>query len=102
MKSKKIEVITCPACGREYLPSEIYLPNNFLGKVDNVIRMVDGKIDTFFGNTMDLKETYVCDKCNMKFNVLAKVSFKTSKANDNNFKEEYITKVNNKIKLSED
>lgn len=31
-QDKKLELIICPKCGREYLPAEIYYPNEFLGK----------------------------------------------------------------------
>lgn len=101
MRNKKLEVITCPYCGREYLPSEIYLPNSFLGKATNIMRMADGTIEVFFGKEMDLKESYICDKCNSEFNVQAKVTFKSFPSKDNKFKEEYITKIN-RLTMSED
>ena len=101
MRSKKLEVIICPHCGREYLPSEIYLPNSFLGKANTVIRDIYGHIDTFFGKSMDLKETYVCDKCNKKFSVFAKVTFKTDIVTDE-FNEEYTSRINKKISFLED
>ena len=101
MRNKKLDVITCPYCGREYLPSEIYLPSSFLGKVSNVMRMTDGTIEAYFGKGMDLKESYICDKCNSEFNVQAKVSFKTSPKQDIKFKEEYVTKLN-RLKMSEE
>lgn len=101
MRTKKLEVIVCPYCGREYLPSEIYLPNSFLGKVNTVIRDISGRIDTFFGKSMDLKETYTCDKCNKKFSVLAKVTFKTDIVTDE-FDEEYTSHINKKISFLED
>ena len=100
MRTKKLEVIICPTCGREYLPSEIYYPNSFLGKVNTVIRDTSGKIDTFFGKSMDLKETYICDKCNKAFGVSARVTFKTDVVDD--FSEEYVSKLNNKISFFED
>lgn len=101
MRNKKLEVITCPYCGREYLPSEIYLPNSFLGKATNIMRMTDGTIEAFFGKGMDLKESYICDKCNSEFNVQAKVTFKSFPLKDNKFKEEYITKIN-RLTMPED
>lgn len=101
MRNKKLEIIACPYCGREYLPSEIYLPNSFLGKATNIMRMTDGTIEAFFGKGMDLKESYICDKCNSEFNVQAKVTFKSFPLKDNKFKEEYITKIN-RLTMSED
>lgn len=101
MKNKKLDVITCPYCGREYHPSEIYLPDSFLGKVKNVMRFTDGTIEVFFGKDMDLKENYICDKCDTEFSVQARVTFKTFPKQDNKFKEEHVTRLN-KLKMSED
>ena len=33
---KKDIVITCPHCGREYLPAEIYVPDAFFGKPSDI------------------------------------------------------------------
>ena len=33
-----MKVIKCPYCGAEFLPSEIYLRDYFLGKANTVIR----------------------------------------------------------------
>ena len=101
MRNRKLDVITCPFCGREYLPSEIYLPDSFLGKATNVMRMADGTIETFFGKNMDLKESYRCDKCDSEFDVQAKVTFKSFPHEDKSFKEEYVTKIS-RLKLSEE
>lgn len=101
MKKQKLEIITCPYCGREYLPSEIFLPKSFIGDAKSIVRTTAGKIDTFFGQSMDLKESYVCDKCLGEFNVSARVSFFTKKV-DNQFQEEYRSKINKKICLKED
>lgn len=78
MRKSDIITITCPSCGRQYLPAEIYIPNEFFGKPNNISRYVDGSIDTFFGKSLDLNEWYVCDSCNQKFNVSAKIRFETS------------------------
>ncbi|MBO7696686.1 MAG: hypothetical protein J6T10_29000 [Methanobrevibacter sp.] len=101
MKNKKATSIFCPQCGREYLPCEIYLPDSFLGKSKNIMRYTDGTIEAFFGKSMDLKESYVCDKCGSEFEVSAKVTFKTFPKQDNRFREEYITKLN-KLRFEED
>lgn len=77
MKNVKLETIVCPCCGREYLPAEIYLPNSFLGKPSSIIKTHDGKIDVFAGQSMDLKESYICDGCGKPFKVTAKVQFRT-------------------------
>lgn len=75
-------VIVCPTCGREYLPAEIFLPNSFFGKPEDVVRTPDGRIDFFDGTSMDLKESYVCDNCDAEFRVVANLSFKTMPTND--------------------
>ena len=75
--NEKLEKIICPKCGREYLPAEIYYPNNFLGKPQNIDK-IQGKIESFDGKSMDLEEQYQCDSCDCTFKVIAKVSFKTS------------------------
>lgn len=99
-KQNRLEVIVCPYCGREYLPSEIYIPSSFVGNAKSIIRTNAGKIDTFFGNSMDLREEYTCDKCNGKFNINAKVSFFTKKKEA--FNEEFSSKLNKKIVMKED
>lgn len=99
-KQSKLEVIVCPYCGREYLPSEIYVPTSFVGNTRSIIRTNAGKIDTFFGKSMDLKEEYTCDKCDGKFSVTAKVSFFTKKKEQ--FSEEFTSKLNKKIVMKED
>jgi transposase-like protein len=100
MKNKQLNVISCPYCGQEYLPSEIYIPNSFLGKATQIFRKTSGKIDTFFGKNMDLKETYICDKCNTEFAVSAKVTFNSYEI-DNTFKEDFVSKLNKKLILEE-
>ena len=68
--------ITCPVCGAEYLPCEIYYPNQFLGRSIEIDK-IKGKIDSFSGTNMNLEETFTCDHCGSNFKVTAKVSFKT-------------------------
>ena len=75
--NEKLEKITCPKCGKEYLPAEIYYPNSFFGRPQDIAR-IKGKIDSFDGKSMDLEETYQCDSCDCNFKVVAKISFKTT------------------------
>ena len=58
MKPKQLRVIKCPTCGYEYLPAEIYMPNDFLGKPNNLMRDEHGKIIGFNGIKMNDTETY--------------------------------------------
>lgn len=88
-----IECIICPKCGREYLPAEIYLPNQFLGRPNSILRFNNGKIDTFDGTSMNLDETYICDNCDTEFKVSAKVQFKTQVVKKNDFSQAYVTRL---------
>ena len=67
MKTRKFEVIACPKCGREYLPAELYVPNAFFGRPRDIVRDVYGTILDYEGTSVDLQETYICDKCNTNF-----------------------------------
>ena len=87
-----IKTIKCPYCGYEYLPGEIYVPNNFLGKPNKIIRD-EGKIYSFEGIQQDLTESYICDNCNKNFLVIAKVTFETHKDPKETFEEEYISSI---------
>ena len=67
--------ITCPHCGFQYLPGEIYDPKHFLGQPTDIVRNNLGEILGHDGIVMDLEETYICENCNKEINVKAKVSF---------------------------
>lgn len=89
----KIKTITCPRCGREYLPAEIFIPNAFFGKPYDVERLDNGKIDFFSGTTLDVDEKYTCDRCHSTFTVHADINFQTAPEIKETFKEEYSTPV---------
>ena len=72
-------IIKCPHCGCEYLPNEIFYPDELLGDASNVVRDENGKIIFHEGNNMNLKEEYVCDWCNKSFVAELKVEIVTSK-----------------------
>lgn len=93
--------IKCPHCGWEYLPCEIFYPKDFLGDADNIIRDEEGKIVSFTGNSMILEEEFVCEHCDTKFTVEAKVEFTTKKEDD--WDEEYSTSIfsEDRIQLEE-
>lgn len=72
-------IIKCPHCGAEYLPAEIYYPDEFLGKPSDINKVHNtGKLDYYSGKSMNPHEEYVCDYCGTRFYVEAIVSFKTS------------------------
>lgn len=72
-------IITCPHCGYEYLPEEIYNPNVFFGRPLDIIRDKKGKIEFFWGDSLDVEETFECFNCNHLFTIKALVEFKTTK-----------------------
>lgn len=75
MKSKKLEVIKCPVCGKEYLPCEIYLPNSFFGRPKAIYKDGFGRVEGILGSDMDLRETFTCEDCNTPFSVNCKLQF---------------------------
>ena len=88
----KKTVIVCPNCGAEYLPQEIYIPNEFFGRATYIER--DEKthqITDVIGSSVDLDESYTCNFCNTPFSVTAKISFNTKLDVRRNFDEDYAT-----------
>lgn len=100
--AKKYEIITCPHCGREYLPAEIFVPKAFFGKPYDIDRYSDGKIDSYCGNTMCTQETYNCDGCGTTFKVRAKVFFNVEVDEKTNFNKEFVSKIFDQISMSEE
>ena len=43
-EQKKWPVITCPHCGYQYAPAEIFMPGDLIGNPEQVIRDALGKI----------------------------------------------------------
>ena len=99
---EKPQYIVCPNCGAEYLPCEVYYPNQFLGKSYEIDK-IDGKIDMFNGSNMNLEESYTCDHCDTMFKVTAKVQFKTQVVDKYDMSKSYATPLfEDKITLNED
>ena len=93
MKTKRFEVIACPSCGREYLPAEIFIPKSFFGYPKDIVRDVYCRILDYEGTSVDLQETYTCDKCNTLFQIKAKVSFTVATTKLENPDEPYVTSL---------
>lgn len=91
MKPKQLRVIKCPHCDYEYLPAEIYLPNDFLGKPTNIMRDDYGKIIGYDGIKMNDTETYRCDNCDKMFEVVSTTNFASKIIGQHT--EEYVTKL---------
>ena len=95
-------IIKCPVCGAEYLPAEIYLPDNFLGKPTEIVRDSLGRIEFHFGTNSDLDEEFICDYCATHFKVHANINFET--IYDQPKDVEHVTHFNKikKVKLEEE
>lgn len=102
MKPRKFETISCPNCGYEYLPAELYVPKAFFGKPENIERNEHGVILSYSNTSVDLFETYTCDKCNHSFKVTAKMVFTTEEDKLENFDEEYSTSLQKNILFLEE
>ena len=88
-------IIKCCNCGAEYLPAEIFLPNDFLGKPNSIEKDINGRIINFFGSNMNMFEKYICDYCGERLNIEASVKFYTSvrDKNKNKYKNNYRTQL---------
>ena len=85
------DIISCPYCGSEYTAGEIFIPEFFLGKPQNIERDSNHKIIEDYGKKMNLNETFVCEFCNTPFDIEAEVSFKIIAKPDYNFNVSYST-----------
>lgn len=83
--------ITCPNCGAEYAPVEIYVPSSFFGS-SNIEKDEKGKIINIYGEGADTTETYRCDYCNRKFYVNTEIKFDTT-CDGAEFTEKYVSKL---------
>ena len=72
--------IKCPEWGAEYLPAEIFYPNEFLGKPKSIEKDSYGSILYFSGKDMNPTETYRCDYCGRKMTVTANITFQVHTA----------------------
>lgn len=93
--------IKCPICGTEYLPGEIFIPNNFLGQPKEIERDLDGKIITYNGIEQNLEEQFYCEKCGKKFKVNATIDYNIEEIKPEST--EYVSnKYNDRLFLKED
>lgn len=89
VNKKKESIITCPFCGREYFPAELYVPSAFFGRPVDIDRDEEGHILVFEGTGLDTKESYECDGCGQVFDIAAKVEFKASMPKADEFSDTY-------------
>lgn len=97
MKVRKFEIVECPNCGYEYLPSEIFIPKYYFGKPENIERDENGKLVSYEGTSVDLFELYTCDKCNTEFRVVSKLQLTTELGFPGNFNIDYVTKIDKSL-----
>ena len=84
-EQRKWPVITCPHCGYQYTPADIFMPGEIVGTPDNVIRDALGKIiyqDFAEEDEPCQVEHYVCDECGKPFIVEPVVSYKVKKEDE--------------------
>jgi DNA-directed RNA polymerase subunit RPC12/RpoP len=100
--NKDLILITCPVCGQQYLPSEIFFPDDLLGKPTEIVKDDSGRVEFFLGDEPNLTEDYVCDNCGSRLKINANISYKVDLV-PNEFEEEYVTtfKRPKKLKLEE-
>ena len=100
---KDLPIIKCPVCGQEYLPSELFLPEAVFGKQYDITKSDSGEIKFYLGDDPELDEEYICDGCGSKLKVHMNMTFNVEANKEENYSEEYITKINKpkKIKLEE-
>ena len=79
-------LITCPHCGCQYLPSEIYVKGSLLGGMPtNIVKDALGKllyVDYENGGEPDYEESFICEQCDKPFEITATLSFKTRQVDD--------------------
>ena len=90
MEEPLIKTIKCPHCGAEYLPSEIFMPEDLLDKTYTIHKTKDGIIEFAEGKDAELIESYICDYCDKQFIVVADINFISMK---DDVEEEYVTKL---------
>ena len=83
--------IICPYCGAEYLPQELYIPSDFLPKMEDVVKDDEGKIVAGYSRPLNTHEEYTCDYCGHRFQVEAKVEFSATESVEHDFNFEYKT-----------
>lgn len=95
--------ITCPHCGRQYHPAEIFYPETFFGKPKEIERNNNLQITSYFGKPMQLDEDYECDNCYKRFRVTAKLQFKVDPLAKYDMSRAYITDLfGDRLTLSEE
>lgn len=94
----KYIIVKCPKCGYEYIASEIFYPEDILGKVKNVVRDDSGKIIFIEGDYPELIEEWQCDKCDTNFKVKLSITSEIIYDKNLDFSEDFIIDLEDKDK----
>lgn len=96
-ESRQLEFppIKCPYCGFEYHPSEVFMPDDFTGRPDNLVKDPLGKIlyvDYQTNYEPNPEEHFVCENCDRTFVVDCSITYKVRKESaELDFKEESVS-----------
>jgi hypothetical protein len=102
MKNKPAYIV-CPKCKYEYLPAEVFYPDEILGHPENIIRDKQGKIEFFIGQPINLSEEFTCYNCNCQFTTEVEIQFNTKESSLAMFDDEHTTTVfTNRTSLKEE
>ena len=93
--TRKTPVIKCPHCGAQYLPAEIFMPEAFIGRPDDLVKDSLGKIlyeDYQDGKEPDMVEHFTCEYCEKPFVIEATVTYKsTAEEPEKDFSSQYVS-----------
>ena len=93
--TRKTPVIKCPHCGAQYLPAEIFMPEAFIGRPDDLVKDSLGKIlyeDYQDGKEPDMVEHFTCEYCEKPFVIEATVTYKSmAEEPEKDFSSQYVS-----------
>ena len=96
--TKDFKIIKCPKCGYEYVVAEIFFPQDFLGKPNNIIRDDKGHIILVEGESPCFEEEFECENCGAVFKTKLDMTFNSSYDKDLD-EDEFIIDLEDKAKL---
>lgn len=88
----KVKKIVCPNCGWEYLPNEIFYPDEAFGDANSIVRDEKGKIQIFEGDSLSLKEEFTCEHCGCHFETEGEINFTTHIIDEIDFDNDFVCK----------
>ena len=87
MKPNTQCILECPYCKTQYHFNEIFYPKDLFGHFTQYVKDDNGKLIAVFGEDSNLKENFICEKCNKEFKAEIHVSFETHALNDDDWTE---------------